>query len=898
MRTLSRILVRALLRLFPEDVDGILRKDMEETFLDGYGASHSPLGFTLRELSSLLRNGIGERATRWITGISQPGSASTGPGGASPGSPRSSRAPGILSILRDDARLAFRGLLRSWGFSLAAVLTLAVGIGATVAMFSILEVGLLRSLPYPEPEELVLGRATFRGEMNMTCSFPDYLSQKEGSDAFEVLAAVLPNLQRYTLTGGEDPERVGTQWVTAGFFQALGVPAAVGRTFTPEEGEPNAPDVVVISHGLWQRWFGGDPEVVGKTLNLDGMPATVIGVMPAGFRFMNDTDLWAPVRMGMFDTEGRRSHSWQAVGRLKAGVTIQEAQAQLDVISAQLADAYPESHTDKGFGIVPLDEGLAENYRPGILLLMGATTLLLLIACGNVAGLLAARATVRRMDLCIRAALGARRSVLIRQLFVESLLMALFAGVLGSFLALWIQRSVLAAVPLDLLGVREMGLNGPMLIFALAASLGTAVLFGTGPALSASRAEPTEGLKGGRTSTGGKGGGRVRGGLVIAQVALAVVLLTGSGLLIRSYVQLQRVDLGFSSENLITALVPLSATKYEEHEARTRFFQAVLDDVEAMPGVRAASFVNMIPIRHRWTNWYVWPTDEPPEAQEGRISTYSRVVMPGYFETMGIPILRGRDHQLEDEVREEPYLVINQSAAESLFPGEDPIGRRITVFNGMREDDYEILGVVGDFRITSVDREPQPQMYYHHATRPNSAMNLVVRAQVDPAVLVPAMRRAVTALDPDVPLENVTSMEEIVSGSISVTRLVSVATALFAATALFLSLTGLYAVLAFYVGRRTREIGIRVAFGATAGKVSRMILTRGLALVGLGLALGLLGAGASARALQAQLYRVGTLDPVTFASVAAGFVAVGVLASLLPAMKATRVDPVRAMQVD
>ncbi len=874
-----RWLVRTLLRLFPERTDGILRAEMEETFLDGLRASSSPTRFAVRELWSLIKNGTGERLEDL-------------------GSMRIFHPMSIFSILRDDFRLAARKLTKNVAFSVTSVLTLTVGIAGTVAMFSILEVALLRSQPFPEPEELVLGRATFSGEMNMTCSFPDYVSHKEGSDAFEAMAAFLPSLARYTLTGKDVPERVGTQWVTAEFFQALDVRPSMGRTFVLADGEPNAPDVIVISSGLWQRWFGGDPGVLGQTLRIAGKQAEVVGVMPVGFRFMNDTDVWAPVRMGMFDTEGRRSHSWQVLGRLKDDVTLGQAQAQMDVISAQLAAEYPESHTDKGMGFVPLGEGLAESYRPGILLLMGATTLLLLIACGNVAGLLAARATSRRVELSVRAALGASRGVMVRQLLMESVLIALLAGVGGSVLAVFVQRAILAAVPLDLLGVTGVGLNGPMLLFALSASMGTALLFGTGPALAASRAEPAEELKGGRTSTSGRKGDRVRGGLVVAQVALSVILLTGSGLLIRSFVQLQAVDLGFPTDGVITATVSLDPGAYPDPASRTRFFQALIEDVEAMPGVASASFTNKVPIRDRWTNWFIWDAGTPPATQEDRLSTYSRTVMPGYFETMGVPILRGRDHRFDDGVRDQPYLVINQAAAEALFQDQDPIGRRITVFNGLGEDSYEVLGVVADFRITSVDRTPRAQMYYNHATQPSTVMHLVVRAQGDLGILMPAIRRAVSNGDPDVPLERVTAMEEVVSSSLSVTRLLSVATALFAITALLLSLTGLYAVLAFYVGQRTREIGIRLAFGATSGRVSSMVLTRGMAMVVGGLILGLLGAGFGARVLQSQLYQVGTADPVTFAAVAVGFTVVGVLAALLPARRAIRVDPVRAMQVE
>ncbi|MGW8266911.1 MAG: ABC transporter permease [Longimicrobiales bacterium] len=892
-----RTVLRLLLRLFPDDVDGILRGEMEETFLDGYRASSSRLRFAGRELLSLFRNGLGERVRRGSGRVSRGVAGSQGEGGSSPGPHHRSSPVSLASTLRDDLRLALRKLSRSLGFSAAAVLTLAVGIGCTVAMFGILEAALLRSLPYPDPRELALGRATFQGRVNMTCSFPDYLSHKEGSDAFEEMAAVF-SPQRYTLTGGEVPVRVAAHWVTANFFGALEVPPALGRTFLPEEGEPDGPDVVVISHGLWQRWFGGDPGVVGKTLTMAGVPTTVIGVMPASFRFMYDSDLWAPVRMGMFDTEGRRSHSWQVVGRLRDDVTLEEAQAQMDVISAQLAEAYPESHTGKGMGFVPLGEGLAENYRPGILLLMGATTLLLLIACGNVAGLLAARATARRVELSVRSALGASRRVLVRQLLVESLLIALLAGVLGSFLAFWIQRATLAAVPLELLGVRDVGLSGGMLSFALVASLTTALLFGTGPAFSASRAEPAEELKGSRTSTGGRKGGRTRGALVVAQVALSVVLLTGSGLLIRSFVRLRAVDLGFRTNDLVTANVSISEIKYEDPASRTRFFQGVLDDVRALPGVTSAAFTNKIPILHRWTNWFIWDADNPPEVQEDRLSTYSRTVLPGYFETLGIPVLRGRDNSLDDGSRAEPYLVISQSAAEALFPGQDPVGRRIGVFNGMGEAVYEVLGVVADFRITSVDREPRPQMYFSHSTYPNTTMHLMARTGGDPGSLVAEIRRAVRERDPDVPLENVSTMEEIVGNSIAASRTLSIATALFAVTALFLSLTGLYAVLAFHVGRRTREIGIRAAFGATGASLSGMVVRRGLALVALGLLLGILGAGAAARALRSQLYQVGPLDPGTFGCVAGGFLVVGALAALLPARRAARVDPVRAMQVE
>ena len=620
--------------------------------------------------------------------------------------------------------------------------------------------------------------------------------------------------------------------------------------------------------------------------------------MPAGFRFRNDTDLWTPVRPGQLDTEARRSHSWQVVGRLRDGVSLEHAQSQIDVISAQIAEEFPESHQGKGMGFIPLSEAFSEDYRPSLLVLMGATALLLLIACGNVAGLLAARATSRRVELSVRAALGAGRATLARQLFVESLLLAGIAGLGGVLLALWIQRIVLSAFPLDLLGIHQVGLSGPMLTAALGVSMATAILFGVGPAFFASQADPADELGGGRRASSGARGAKARGGLVVAQVALSVVLLTGAGLLIQSFVRLQAVEMGFRTENLITASLAISPNEYPEGEVRSLFFHGVREDVEALPGVVSASFIDMVPVRHRYRNWFVWDSNSPPEGDADGLSTYSRTVLPGYFETMGIPLLRGRDHALEDEPRSTPYLVISESAADALFPGQDPVGRLVTVFNGRGNNEYEVLGVVGDIRANFVSTEASPAMYFNHRTRSATTMNLMVRAQGDPSGLVGSIREAVLTRDPNVPLADVSMMTEILSESISQTLILSVATALFAITALLLSLTGLYAVLAFYVARRTQEIGIRVALGATSRNVQRMVMSRGLVLVGGGLVLGLGGAFASTRLLQNQLYQVGTTDPWTFGGVAAGFLLVGMMACLVPGRRAARVDPVRAIQVE
>lgn len=807
-----------------------------------------------------------------------------------------------LDDLRQDVRYTLRSMGKSPAFFTAVVMTLAVGIGTTVAMFSILDAALLRSQPYPDPDRLVVGRATFNGDVSPYASFPDYLDYRDGSNAFQVMAAFIPQTMPVPVTGSDTPAMAAACMVTADFFRALAVEPEIGRTFIPEEGEPNAAEVVVISHGFWQRWFGGDPEVVGRTLNIAGSTATVVGVMPPTFYFRFHVDAWVPVRYGMLDTENRRSHSWQAVGRMSEGMSLKQAQAQIDVISAQLAARYPDTHENEGFRLTPLGEALAEGYRPALLVLMGATVLLLFIACGNVAGLLMARATSRRTELSVRTALGAKRQRLVRQLFTESLFLAVAAGGFGVLLALWLQRLILALFPLDLLGITEVGLSGSMLAFALLLSVGTALLFGAAPAVTASRANPSQDLKSNlRTTSGGKGG-RVRGGLVAVQVALSVVLLTGSGLLIRSFVRLQSVDLGFQAEGLVAANLSPEPRKYEDQEALDQFFEGVLDDVRALPQVVAASLVDKVPILHPWTNWEVWDPDNPPDESKSGPSAFARFVAPGYFDVMGVPIVQGRDHERQDKDNPLPPVVVNQALAEALFPHEDPIGRHLSVNFVMAElRDYEIVGVSGNMRITAVSQSPGYQMYFGYDEIhpiPSASRQLMVRVRGDMASVIPEIRRKVLGRDPDAPLTEVSTMTDVVSASLTGNRVLSLATALFAVMALLLSMTGLYAVLAYYVSRRTREIGIRVAFGATGGRVMRSVVGRGLVLVVAGLGVGVACAYAAGRLLQAQLYQVEPTDPLTFVSVATGLLVIGVLASLLPARRAARVDPVRTMHVE
>ncbi len=892
---LLRVLFRLLILAHPKEVRERDRADMEETFLDRYhavrtGGKLPAVGTLLRASWDLLWNGLAERLDGGRGGVASVRSVR---------SPRDGGSEGLLAGTWQDVRLAARKLAKSPGFTVTAVMTLAVGIGATVAIFSVLDAALLRALPFPEPEQLVYGRATFEGAVNATCSYPDYIDYRDQSNVFEQLALVRSGTQRFTIMGEDGGERVMGNWVTYDLFSALGVDPQMGRHFTAAEGERGAPNVAMISHGYWQRRYGGSPDVVGRDINMDGFPTTIVGVMPTGFYFRYPADIWLVIQDGLMDTGGRRSHSWQIVGRLRPGFSMEQAQAQVDVISSQLTEAYPESHQGKGLLLTPLGDALVEQYRPSLLVLMGATALLLLIACGNVAGLLVARATVRKVELSVRSALGASRGRLLRQLFTESLLMAGIAGGLGAVAALWLQKVILTMMPIEQLGIQVVGLSGPMLTFAVAASFGTAIVFGTGPALTASQANPAVDLKSGaRTSSDGSSG-RMRGGLVILQVALSVVLLIGSGLLLRSFVRLEAVDMGFRTENLLTAQLQIAPAKYGDRESRSQFYSGILGDIRAMPGVESVSAINKLPISDPWMDWYAWDPGNPPETPQDRVSSFARWVVPGYFETLGIPILRGRDHQDRDYEYPLPLLVINESMAEALFPGQDPVGRRVSIFNAVTDPfPVEVLGVVGDIRVTSLDQAPLPQMYFSYNTYPSSTMSLVVRASGDPTSLVGSIRLALQERDSDVPLANVATMHDIVRDSISTNRVISVAMALFAIVALFLAMTGLYGVLAYQVARRTHEIGVRVAFGAGTVHIMRSVLARGMLLVGVGLLIGCLVALGASRLLRWQLYQIEPTDPATYGAVAACFIAIGILACLVPARRATRVDPVEAFQAE
>ncbi|NIR42456.1 MAG: ABC transporter permease [Gemmatimonadetes bacterium] len=808
-------------------------------------------------------------------------------------------AAGVIELLFQDVRFAFRSLRKQPGLVLAALFTLGLGIGANVAMFSVLNLALFQALPYPEAERLVLGRTQWPdGGISWTVSAPDYYDVRDQATSFESLAALTPFARDFTLTGGGDAERISAAWISPGCFRTLGVSPLLGREFLPEESEPGGERVIMLSHELWQRRFSGDPGIIGSTVSIEGSPQTVVGVMPAEFEFVADVDAWAPMVRGVMFAAARQFHNWLLVGRLRPGVSVTEAQSEVSVIMERLAEAYPSSNRGKGMAITPMQEAMVANFRPTLLILMGAIALVLLIACANVASLLLARGSGRRGELALRSALGARSPRLVGQLITESAVLGLAAGLIGTLVAVSLQRTLVASTPLTRLGLEAAGLQPEVLLFAFGLALVTVLLFGLAPAISAARVDLVEDLKSGSRSVAGGGRTRFRSGLVVAQVALSVLLLIGAGLLLRSFYQLRNSDPGFDSESLVTAELGLLRAKYPERIRRVQFYEELLERVSNVPGVLGASVISQLPVRDPGNNIAVWdPADPPADASEWRLA-YQRTVMPGYFETMGVPIRAGRDFDSSDGPGAPPVVIINGTMAETLFPNQNPLGRQVANDEGDEVGYYEVVGVVGDVQVSRLGGEIEMVMYFPYAQRPFLDMRLAVRAAGSSLAIAGPLRSIVRQLDPDVPLADLATMDEVLSRSVSFTRTVTTALSLFAAVAILLAALGLYGLLAFFVTQRSHEIGVRIALGATARSVLRLVMRRGAVLVGAGLLLGIIAAFGATRLVQEQLYEVNATDPATFISVSLFFVLVALSACLIPAWRACRVDPVEAFRAE
>jgi putative ABC transport system permease protein len=800
-----------------------------------------------------------------------------------------------------DVRVGLRTMVQRPGFTLAVVLALGIGIGANTAMFGILNAALIRPLPFPEPDRLVFGYTIFDGGTGLGfVSAPDYFDCRDEADAFESLAATSWYDTQSTVSGSGSAERVNSSVVSFDLFPTLGVSPVLGRGFGPEDAKPGAPAVAVVSHGLWQRRLGGSPEAIGSALNVNGQPYTVVGVMPGGFRIRSDTDLWTPMVDDPASHLPRRMHNWNMVGRLRPGVTLEQARAQVDAIGRRLQQEYPGSNRNKGLGLTSLHDALVSSDRDSLIALMAAVALVLLIACANVAGLLLARGSTRRRELAVRAALGGSWGRLARQLLTETAVLAAAAGVAGLLLASWLQVILLRVTPLESLGVTEIGMDATVLVFALALSVTTALVSGLVPALRSGRAHPAVDLHAGARTTDTRAGTRARAALITGQVALSLVLLVCAGLLIRSLGRLHAVDLGFQTDRLVTAEIELPPARYTNTAQRASFATTLLERTRALPGVRHAGLITLLPLREARNNTGVWVPHAPPTEDAPPTSVFIRSVLPGYFEAMGVPLLSGRDIGEGDGEDTGEVIVVNASLVRSLFPDRDPLGHDVVIdYPGSDPATARIVGVVGDVRLAGPRFPAPPVLYASFLQRQTDAeMQLAVRTEGEPEVAVGPLRTLVRELDPEVPLTEVATMDHFLGRWLSDHRTVTALVSTFAVFAVLLAALGLYGMLSFYVGQRTREIGVRMALGAGARELLAMVVRRGMRLVLIGVALGVAGSWAAARLLGHLLHGVPPTDPATLGVSALVFLVVGLIACLLPAWRATRIDPALSLSAE
>ncbi len=825
-----------------------------------------------------------------------------------------------MEMLLQDIRYGFRMFVKHPGFTLVAVFTLALGIGANTAIFSAIKAVLFDALPYPDAAQLMVANASNveKGFARFGASYQDLEDWQKQNTVFAGLAAY--QINSANLTGGAEPRRVQYAQVTANLFSVLGVSALAGRAFAPDEAQPGKDRVVVLSHAFWQEQFGGQQNVVGSSLTLGGKPVTVIGIAPPGFAFPDaDTQMWKPIGMTP-DQSGSRGSRWLAtIARLKSGVTVAQAQTEMSAIAARLAAQYPASNKGWGVLIEPYQELLVSDVRRQLLLLWGAVGLVLLIACANVANLLLARAAERTRELAVRAALGAGRARLMRQLLVESLLLSLAGCALGLVLAEFSLDGLRQLLSELLPRAQQLTLDVQMLSYsvglALAAGLGVGLL----PAFKASRIQLTEAIKDGARDSTNAGGQRLRGVLVAGEVALAVVVLVGAGLLIRSFVALLNVNPGFDPTNVLTlriappfALNPAGkdeATIIKEIMAEklkaSAFYRELLERLKTLPGVVSAGAVNRLPLTGNWwTESFAIEGRRPVNSQD-MLSANGRAVLPGYFQTMGVPLLQGRALAETDNETAVPAVVINQTAARRYWGEANPIGQRLTLDEAGNAAPhwFTVVGVVGDERHNQLEVEPRPLLYFTMAQSRSGfgfdwGLDIVIKTQTEPLALSSAVRRQVLALNPNLPVFNVNSLEELVVRNLAQRRSVMWLLGALAATALLLAAVGIYGVLSYAVSRRTREIGIRLALGAQSRNISALIIRQGMTLVAIGTALGVAGALALTRLLKSLLFGVTATDSLTFVLVTSILILVALLACWLPTRRATKVDPLVALRAE
>jgi putative ABC transport system permease protein len=801
-----------------------------------------------------------------------------------------------------DLRFGFRQLLGKPGFAAIATLSLALGIGANTAIFSLVDAVLLRPLPFHDPDRLVMvwEDAAKIGFPRNTPAPANYADWKAQNRVFEDMAAI--NWRSFNLTDDGEPEKVEAQAVTANFFPLLGVKPELGRVFTGEEDQPGRNNVAVISYGLWQRRFGGDPALMGKEILLDGQKHMVIGVTPSGFQFLSkEVGLWVPAAFSPQELANRGSHYLTVVARMKPGVTLREASADVAAITQRINRDHPTHGFELGSVVISLREQLAGNVRPALIVLLVAVGFVLLIACANIANLLLARGAARFREIAVRTALGAGRMRIVRQLLTESMLLAVAGGLAGLLFA-WSSFSFLKQIIPD-----NMVLNAGVKIdarifgFTLLLSFLTGIVFGLAPALQAAKIDLNEALKqgGGRTGTGA-GHRRLRSALVVVEIALALVLLVGAGLLIRAFLRLRALDVGVNPENVLTLRTMLPRNKYGELPKRDAFYRQALERVRALPGVVSAGYTTAMPLTWKGgTNGFTIEGREQGPEQDAQ----SRQVSAGYMETMGVKLRQGRFFDDHDDAQSQPVAVINETMARQFWPGEGALGKRFKLGSVDSQNPWvTVVGVAGDVKEMGLEAPAKAEMFFPYQQLPrmlwNMPRDLAVRATGDPMSAAAAARQAIWSVDRNQPVSNVRTMNEILAEEVAQRRIGMTLLAAFAALALALASLGIYGVLSYSVAQRTQEIGVRMALGAGRKDVLRMALADGMRLTTAGVAIGLGASFALTRLMAGLLFGVSATDPATFAGIALLLIAVALLACYIPARRAAKVDPMIALRRD
>jgi len=815
----------------------------------------------------------------------------------------------------NDLKFAFRQLLKNPGFTAVAVLTLALGIGANTAIFSVVNAVLLKALPYREPERIVMlwtdNPSLNLGFHELPPTPPDLLDWRNQAQSFEQIAAF--RTRPADLSEESDPERVGGVQVTANFFSLLGAQPTLGRVFSTDEEQPGKDKVAIISHRLWQWRFGADANIIGQFITINHERHAIIGVMPPGFSFprgaempagyalMAQTDVWRPYSDSAEYWRNDDSRDFIAMGRLKPGLTLRQAQAEMTGLARREAELYPKTHVGWTIHLRPLALQVAGKTRPVLFILLAAVAFVLLIACANVANLLLCRCTARRKEMAVRAAIGAGRGRIVRQLMTESVLLSVGGGGIGLLLGAWGVQVILALSPPNIPRLHETALDGRVFLFSLCISLVTGAIFGLAPAWHASKVNLSEALNAESRSGTAAGRHRTHGLLVIAEVALAVILLSGAGLMLQSFMRLLAVDPGFKPQRVGAFDVGLNGVRYEDIARQRQFYREARERLVKVPGVRAAAAISNLPLGGVENLSFLFIEGTPPPSAGNEPLAENRKITPGYFGTMGVSLLRGRDFTDKDGPDQPNVCIVNESIARTFFSGADPIGKRLKMARADEEQHpwCTIIGVAGDVRSYGLEVKPRPQIYTTVEQNTDNEMTLIVRAEtMPPAALERTIRAEMKSIDPALPLANFRTMESLLANAVARPRFSSFLLGLFATTALLLTAVGLYGVVAYATTQRTREIGIRIALGASGRNVLALVVRQGMWPALIGLAIGLAGALALTRLLANQLYEVKATDPLTFFCVTALLLLVALAACFLPARRAAKVDPMEALRYE